>query len=88
MSHHIYKHLELTGSSETSIEDAVHAQIVLGNFTNSQGLRLQLTCKPSLDVLVPIRIGTKVLDEKIDEAAYLGRQELPVGINRIDGQYV
>jgi hypothetical protein len=46
MRHHIHKHLELTGSSETSIEDAVHAQIVLGNFTNSQGLRLQLTCRP------------------------------------------
>jgi dodecin len=27
MSHHVYKHLELTGSSETGVEDAVQAAI-------------------------------------------------------------
>lgn len=27
MSHHVYKHIELTGSSETSIEDAIQRAI-------------------------------------------------------------
>lgn len=33
MSHHVYKKIELTGSSDTSIEDAVHNALVKASET-------------------------------------------------------